>query len=141
MTSDEGMMHAARVMRDAAETNQRTASRIEEAVGQMQIIFDASYGGTAPRLLEELEKASASVSIPGGEPGYAPRECSAIIAMVRNFPSHVGNYDADLPEKECGENRYEEQCAFRHGWSMAVNAINDKISQMQNSAQTSGEQQ
>jgi hypothetical protein len=59
MTSDEGMMNAARVMRDAAETNQRAADRIEEAVRQMQILFDAGYGGTAPRLLEELEKANA----------------------------------------------------------------------------------
>ena len=59
MTSDEGMMCAARVMRDAAETNQRAADRIEEAVRQMQILFDAGYGGTAPRLLEELEKANS----------------------------------------------------------------------------------
>jgi hypothetical protein len=61
-----------------------------------------------------------------------PSDCSAILTMIRNFPSHVGNYDADLPEKECGENRYEEQCAFRQGWAMAVDAINDGISQMQN---------
>jgi hypothetical protein len=60
MTSDEGMMCAARVMRDAAELNQRAADRIEEAVRQMQILFDAGYGGTAPRLLEELEKANAT---------------------------------------------------------------------------------
>ena len=60
MTSDEGMMCAARVMRDAAETNQRAADRIEEAVRQMQMLFDAGYGGTAPRLLEELEKANAT---------------------------------------------------------------------------------
>ena len=58
MTSDEGMMNAARVMRDAAATNQRAADRIEEAVRQMQILFDAGYGGTAPRLLEELEKVN-----------------------------------------------------------------------------------
>jgi len=78
MTSDEGMMNAARVMRDAAETNQRTAARIEEAVGQMQIIFDASYGGTAPRLLEELEKANAEREVrtcarqPMGKRYYIP---------------------------------------------------------------------
>ena len=60
MTSDEGMMCAARVMQDAAELNQRAADRIEEAVRQMQILFDAGYGGTAPRLLEELEKANAT---------------------------------------------------------------------------------
>jgi hypothetical protein len=67
-----------------------------------------------------------------------PSDCSAILTMIRNFPSHVGNYDADLPEKECGENRYEEQCAFRQGWAMAVDAINDGISQMQNAALTGG---
>lgn len=58
MTSDEGMMNAARVMRNAAEMNQQAADRIEEAVRQMQMLFDAGYGGTAPRLLEELEKAN-----------------------------------------------------------------------------------
>ena len=60
MTSDEGMMNAARMMRDAAELNQRAADRIEEAVRQMQVLFDAGYGGTAPRLLEELEKANTT---------------------------------------------------------------------------------
>jgi len=59
MTSDEGMMSAARMMRDAADENHRSADRIEEAVRQMQMLFDAGYGGTAPRLLEELEKANA----------------------------------------------------------------------------------
>jgi len=63
MTSDEGMMNAASVMRDAAETNQRAADRIEEAVWQMQILFDAGYGGTAPRLLEELEKANNALCV------------------------------------------------------------------------------
>ena len=58
MTSDEGMMNAARVMREAAATNQRAADCIAESVRQMQMLFDAGYGGTAPRLLEELEKAS-----------------------------------------------------------------------------------
>ena len=58
--SDEGMMNAARAMRDAAETNQRAADRIEEAVRQMQMLFDAGYCGTAPRLLEELEKANSA---------------------------------------------------------------------------------
>ena len=59
MTSDEGMLNAARVMRDAAETNRQAADRITEAVRQMQMLFDAGYGGTAPRLLEELEKANS----------------------------------------------------------------------------------
>jgi len=63
MTSDEGMMKAACVMRDAAETNQRAADRIEEAVRQMQLLFDAGYGGTAPRLLEELEKANSAICV------------------------------------------------------------------------------
>jgi len=58
--SDEGQMRAACVMRDAAETNQRAADRIEEAVRQMQIIFDAGYGGTAPRLLERFELIESS---------------------------------------------------------------------------------
>ena len=63
MTSDEGMMNAARVMRDAAELNQRAADRIEEAVRQMQMLFDAGYGGTASRLLEELEKANMEADV------------------------------------------------------------------------------
>ena len=58
MISDEGQMNAARVMRDAAETSRRAADDIAEAVRQMQMIFDAGYGGTAPRLLEELIKAN-----------------------------------------------------------------------------------
>lgn len=58
MTSDEGMLCAARIMRDAADMNNHAADRIEEAVRQMQILFDAGYGGTAPRLLDALEKAN-----------------------------------------------------------------------------------
>ena len=60
--SDEGQMRAACVMRDAAELNERTAGRIEEAVRQMQIIFDMSYGSVAPRLLEKLEMLDAPPS-------------------------------------------------------------------------------
>lgn len=67
MTSDEGMMNAARVMRDAAELNQRAADRIEEAVWQMQILFDAGRGGTAPRLLEELAHANNLLHTKGRE--------------------------------------------------------------------------
>ena len=69
MTSDEGMMCAARVMRDAAETNHRAADRIEEAVRQVQMLFDSGYGGTAPRLLEELEKSNA---LPPPQPAPVP---------------------------------------------------------------------
>ena len=39
------------------------AVRIEEAVRQMQMLFDAGYGGIAPRLLEELEKANKEKEI------------------------------------------------------------------------------
>jgi hypothetical protein len=59
------MLCAARIMRDAADMNNRAADRIEEAVRQMQILFDAGYGGTAPRLLEELEKSNEAKK--GGE--------------------------------------------------------------------------
>jgi hypothetical protein len=55
------MLCAARIMRDAADMNNRAADRIEEAVRQMQILFDAGYGGTAPRLLQELEKANEAM--------------------------------------------------------------------------------
>jgi len=80
MTSDEGMMCAARVMQDAAELNQRAADRIEEAVRQMQILFDAGYGGTAPRLLEELEKANN-----GFHGRDDRREERTVNALVRQF--------------------------------------------------------
>jgi hypothetical protein len=66
VTSDEGMLCAARIMRDAADMNNRAADRIEEAVRQMQILFYAGYGGTAPRLLEELEKANEAKKGGGG---------------------------------------------------------------------------
>jgi hypothetical protein len=66
MISDEGQMNAARVMRDAAEMNQRAANDIAESVRQMQMLFDAGYGGTAPRLLEELEKAGARTDAKAG---------------------------------------------------------------------------
>lgn len=58
MISDEGQMDAARVMRDAAEKNQRAADSIEESVRKLQVLLDPSYGGSASRLLEELEKAN-----------------------------------------------------------------------------------
>ena len=61
MTTDEGQMRAACVMRDAADNNHREADRIEESVRQMNMIFDAGYGGTAPRLLEALEKANTAL--------------------------------------------------------------------------------
>lgn len=60
MQTDEGMMNAAIVMRDAARMNQNAADCIAESVRQMQMIFDAGYGGVAPKLLEELEKSNAA---------------------------------------------------------------------------------
>jgi hypothetical protein len=53
------MMNAARVMRDAAEKNQRAADNIEESLRQMQMLYDPSYGGTATRLLTELNERTA----------------------------------------------------------------------------------
>ena len=58
MQTDEGMMNAARVMRDAAERNQNAAADMAEAVRQMKMIFDLAYGGVAPMLLEELQKSN-----------------------------------------------------------------------------------
>jgi len=52
--SEESII-AARIMRDAATENRQAADRIEEAVRQIQILFDPAYGGTASRLLEEFE--------------------------------------------------------------------------------------
>lgn len=66
MNTDEGQMHAALVMREAADMNQRAADRIEEAVRQMNMIFDAGYGGVAPRLLEKLEDLSVVHPISAG---------------------------------------------------------------------------
>ena len=66
MRTDEGMMNAARVMRDAAETNQQAADRIEEAVRQMQMIFDAGYGGTATQLLEKLTDLQMQPALSAG---------------------------------------------------------------------------
>ena len=56
----------------------------------------------------------------------------AQITMVRNFPSHVGGYDAELPEQQCGESDYHGQCCFREGWACAVDAINRRLTEMQN---------
>ena len=55
LLTDEGMMNAAYVIREAARENHRTSDRIEEAVRQMSIIFDVDYGGAAPKLLELLQ--------------------------------------------------------------------------------------
>ena len=49
------------------------------------------------------------------------------MTIVRNFPSHVGGYDATLPEKRCGENDYVGQSCFRDGWFCAVTALNRKL--------------
>jgi hypothetical protein len=62
-----------------------------------------------------------------------------IIAMVRNFPRHVGEYDARLPEESCGEENYDEQCAYRAGWSAAVGAINRRITKMQQEGEAGDE--
>jgi hypothetical protein len=55
MFTDEGQMRAACVMRDAAELNAKSADRIEEALRQIQMIFDPAYGGTAAQLLDKLK--------------------------------------------------------------------------------------
>jgi hypothetical protein len=55
----------------------------------------------------------------------------AIITMVRNFPRHVGDYDATLPEHVCGEEEGDEHVAFREGWYYAVTTINNRITKMQ----------
>ena len=60
------------------------------------------------------------------------------ITMVRNFPSHVGNYDASLPEKECGEDHSHCHCCFRAGWACAVNAINSRLTEMQRDKKVGG---
>ena len=54
--NSEQIMEAACIMRQAAEANRQAAERVEEAVWKMSVIFDAGYGGVAPRLLEELTK-------------------------------------------------------------------------------------
>jgi len=49
------MIKAARMMQLAADENNRAADRITESVRQMQMIFDAGYGGVAPMLLEAIQ--------------------------------------------------------------------------------------
>jgi hypothetical protein len=77
----------------------------------------------------------ASGAEPQRQPGDGNRSLDALvlqITMVRNFPTHVGDFNAALPEQHCGENNYKEQSAFRQGWSEAVWAINRRITDMQN---------
>ena len=62
MQTDEGMMNAAIVMRDAARMNQQAADNMAESVRRMNMIFDAGYGGVAPRLLEELGRLETHVA-------------------------------------------------------------------------------
>ena len=71
----EEMIVAAKIMREAANTSHRASDRIEEAVRQLQIVFDAGYGGTAPKLLEELEKSNSTPTQP--EPTYTLAQVKA----------------------------------------------------------------
>lgn len=55
MVNEEAMRHAARQMESAAETANRAANRIEDAVQQLRVLFEDGYGGNALRLIELLE--------------------------------------------------------------------------------------
>ena len=55
MISDEGQMHAANSMRDAADTMKRAADSIEESVRQLTFLVGAGYGNPLEQLVEELK--------------------------------------------------------------------------------------
>jgi len=52
----EGMHSAARRMENAADSAQRSADRIEQAVNQLKILLDDGYGNNACKLIELLSK-------------------------------------------------------------------------------------
>ncbi len=54
MISDEGQMHAACIMRDAADKAQRAASTMSEAARQIEVLLADGYGGNGAMLLEAL---------------------------------------------------------------------------------------
>lgn len=54
--NEEQMWKAARAMSDAAETAQRSASTIDEAVRRIACLLEDGYGGNGIRLIELLEQ-------------------------------------------------------------------------------------
>lgn len=56
MTTDEGQLRAAVIMRDAAEKAASAADRIETAVHRLGVMIEDGYGGNVPRLIELLER-------------------------------------------------------------------------------------
>jgi hypothetical protein len=53
------------------------------------------------------------------------------VKTVRNFPGHVGGYDAELPYRKCGDEDYHGVSCFRDGWACAVDAINKQLTKIQ----------
>jgi hypothetical protein len=51
----------ARHMRESAEMMRRAADDMEEAHRRLDILFDATYGSAAPRLIELLEGLDGKV--------------------------------------------------------------------------------
>jgi hypothetical protein len=61
------------------------------------------------------------------QPTDTERQLIEQVTMVRNFPGHTGDYDEDLPRRKCPRN----ESIFRLGWQMAVSAINDRLTALQ----------
>lgn len=113
MTSDEGMMIAAGVMRDAAEMNQRAAARMEDAAYRMKVLFAEEYDGTAPRLLEELVKFNAA--------GEVLKDTLAVKdATIAELTTRCGILMTELAE-EARERKNAEQANFEQAKSSDAN--------------------
>jgi hypothetical protein len=101
MTSDEGMMRAACVIRDAVDQNHRQADRVEEALLQMRMIFDAGYGGVASQLLAQLSTQStymthiATLERDLAEARKREEELRRQLAICKTTLYHIGNEQLD----------------------------------------------
>jgi hypothetical protein len=59
--SSEEVMRAACIMREAAERMERATSNMEAVIRPLLMQLEEGYGGTGPRLLGALERASKTV--------------------------------------------------------------------------------
>lgn len=63
MNTDEGQMHAARIMRESADKMSYAADRIEQAAQRIALLLEDGFGGNGVRLMEALEKADAAKQV------------------------------------------------------------------------------
>ena len=77
--------------------------------------------------INELSDAMKLEPQPAAQPTDSERQLTEEVAMVRTFPVHIGDYDAGLPQRRAIHSPRD----FSAGWSMAVIAINDRLTVLQ----------